>query len=78
LILSKTGFYDFEEKSISSNLFDIDESNVNSQFDVIDSGTQKELIKETREKHDLTKLFMGIALLLLLFELIVIKWRGDV
>lgn len=78
LILSKSGFYEYGGRIITANLFDIFESDVNTQYDVLNAGKQKEILKETKERHDLTKWLLFIALLLLVIELIVIKWRGDI
>ncbi len=78
LVLDEVGIYELENKVIAVNLVDDLESNINLEKQVGTKSTDYELrpVKETREFH-LELWLLALALVLLLFEVFFIKYRGD-
>ena len=78
LVLDQRGFYTYYNRTIAANLVSFDESNVNSKYELIEENAQLSEGSATSQERPLAKDFMLIALILVIFEFIVIKWRGDV
>ncbi|MBW3020841.1 BatA and WFA domain-containing protein [Candidatus Woesearchaeota archaeon] len=78
LIMNRVGFYNFNNQTISANLIDYDESNVNIQLD-LESEVGTVVGRSSREaaKTDVAEYLVFFALVLVFIELFVIKWRGD-
>jgi len=78
ILMNYAGFYNFDNKTYSANLIDYDESNINLKQDV-----EGELGSLSNKAHsqsaytDLAMYLIFIALILLMLELFMIKWRGD-
>ncbi len=77
LILDQSGFYSYFNKTVAANLVSFDESNVNAKYELIEENAQLSEGSATSSERPLAKDFMLIALLLVIIEFIVIKWRGD-
>lgn len=78
LVLSSAGFYTFGDTLIAANLFDIEESNVNTKYELIEDNNAFASSGATTERNThIAKTLILLALLLVIGELIYIKWRGD-
>lgn len=78
LILDEQGVYELEDRVIAVNLVDELESNINMDKKVGTKSVDYELkpVKETREFHWELMLLI-IALVLVVFEVFFVKYRGD-
>jgi hypothetical protein len=78
LILDEQGLYELEDRVIAVNLVDELESNINMEKKVGTKSVDYELkpVKETREFHWELMLLI-IALILVVFEVFFVKYRGD-
>ena len=79
-ILDKSGLYDFDHTPIAVNLLNEKESNIN----FVDTSSNAEFVTGNLEKvksyvdHDLDTYIAALLLLLLVFEIIYIKIRGEI
>ncbi len=78
LILEEAGIYKLQDRTIAVNLLSEKESNINSNVSFGTKSVQYELkpVKEERT-YSLEFLLTTIGLMLLIFEVLFIKWRGD-
>ncbi len=78
LILDEQGLYELEDRIIAVNLVDEMESNINLDKKIGTRSVDYELkpVKETREYH-WEIMLLTIALVLLIFEVFFVKYRGD-
>ena len=81
ITLDYTGFYKFKDYTIAANLISEEEQRLNRDSISIETSDlvaeANKIQKETKEK-ELTLLMVIIIGILLLFELVYIKFRGDV
>lgn len=78
IILEEVGIYKLPDKTIAVNLLNDKESDINSKTSFGTKSPQFELqpVKEERT-HSLEFNLLALALALLIFEILFIKWRGD-
>ncbi len=78
--LEKSGFYTLGNKKISASLLNPEESDVSKDKQMLFEEEKMLYTKEAKEQRDVKiELYLIIAGgLLVLFELIYIKWRGDI
>lgn len=77
LILDVAGYYTIDNETFSANLFDVDESNVNTVINLEEAISTSSSQATAKSKTNLAKPFMLVALLFLIIELIITKRRGE-
>ncbi len=79
LTLEEAGIYKLNDRTIAVNLLNEKESDINSQTSSGTKSPQFELqpVKEERT-HSLEFNLIALALALLIFEILFVKWRGDI
>ena len=80
LFLDRAGIYKMEDRSIAVNLLSEAESNINPRKNVGERSSQELVLKPVKEDREfnLEIPLLAIAIVILLFELLYIKMRGDV
>ena len=77
-MLEEAGIYTLNDRTISVNLLNEKESDINSNTSFGTKSPQFELkpVKEERT-HSLEFNLLALALALLILEILFVKWRGD-
>ena len=76
VILARTGFYESGNLVLSSNLLNIEESDISAESDISKTSIETVLAEED-VKVGQRNILIVLAIALLLFELAVLKWRGE-
>ncbi len=78
VITNRMGFYNYDNKTVAANLIDFDESNINVKTELSDDKSINVGAGFGESKQsDITKSLIWVALIFVLIEIIIVKWRGD-
>ena len=77
IIMNKAGFYEFSNQTISANLLSFEESNVNAKMGLSSPSLNLSSVQSTTRHTDLSSILIMAALAVMIIELFIVKWRGD-
>jgi Aerotolerance regulator N-terminal len=77
LLVDKEGVYKFQDKSFVANMYDARESELDVGANYIQGEFNGTTLKEATIHNDLTPWFIAIALIAIMFELALIRWRRE-
>ncbi len=77
LLLDKEGVYKFQDKLLVANMYDARESELGVGANYIQGEFNGTTLKEAPIHYDITRWFIAIALIAIIFELALIRWRRE-
>ena len=77
VVMNKAGLYDFDNKTVAANLLNFEESNLNHVIDLDQDSLLAGQALGLSKQKDISKIIIWAALIFILIELVIIKWRGD-